>query len=346
MIYDFLGSTDLKVSKICLGTMTWGEQNTEDEAHQQLNYAIDQGINFIDTAELYPVPGREATQGLTEQYIGTWLKTRSDRDQLILATKAAGPSPGLKYIRNGPDFSPQQLNSALETSLKRLKTDYIDLYQLHWPERKTNTFGKLGYQHQPEDQWQDNIERVLQSLEKMISSGKVRYIGLSNEVPWGVHKFLSLAEFKDLPRIQSIQNPYSLLNRAFEVGLAEMAIREKVGLLAYSPLGFGRLSGKYQYKTADEKSRINQFKQFARYNAPKTIEATASYLKIAEKLSLKPIHLALAFVNSRPFLTSNIIGATSMQQLKENIESINITLPEEAYKAIEEVHKEISNPAP
>ncbi len=346
MQYDTLGPTEHEVSKICLGTMTWGQQNTEAEAHEQLDYALERGINFIDVAEMYPVPSRKETQGRTEAYIGTWIAKRQNRDRYFLATKATGPSQNLSFIRDPLDFSREGLTQALEGSLERLQTDYVDLYQLHWPERKANYFGKRGFEYDPDDRWTDNIHEVLATLKEFMEEGKVRYIGLSNETPWGVMRFLREAEKHDLPRIVSVQNPYSLLNRTYETGLAEMSIREQAGLLAYSPLGFGLLSGKYHRKVADEKSRINQFAQMARYNSGNSWEATSRYLAIADAHGLSLAQMALAFVNTRPFVTSNIIGATSMEQLRENIDSIEVSLKPEVMEAIEAVHQKIPNPAP
>ena len=345
MRYAPLGNTEIKVSKICLGTMTFGEQNTEEEAHQQLDYAIDQGINFIDTAEMYAVPGRKETQGLTEKYIGAWLKSRHDREKLIIATKITGPSKGLEYIRKPLKINPEQIKQAIEGSLSRLQTDYVDLYQLHWPERKTNYFGKLGYEHNAEDPWEDNFYEVLECLTTLIDQGKIRYIGLSNETPWGVHRMLQLAEKHDFGRVVSIQNPYSLLNRTFEVGLAEMSIREKVGLLAYSPMAFGLLSGKY-HKSKDAPGRINLYPKLARYNRNESWEATQAYLEIANRAGVSPATLSLAFVNTRPFVTSNIIGATTIDQLKENIASIDYQPTDDIIESINEIHAKIPNPAP
>lgn len=346
MIYENLGKTDIKVSKICLGTMTFGEQNTEAEAHEQLDYALSEGINFIDTAELYSVPGRKETQGSTERYIGTWLAKTGNRDKIILGTKVTGPSKGLQYIREDLGIRKRDILIAIEGSLQRLQTDYIDLYQLHWPQRVTNTFGKLGYHHDPNDPWQDDFQEVLETLDSLIKEGKIRHYGLSNETPWGVHKMVSLSEQHHLPRCMSIQNPYSLLNRSFEIGLAEMAIREQCGLLAYSPLGFGMLTGKYLNGQKPENTRLSLFPNLARYNGKVSYEATEKYAAIAKKYDISLTHMALAFVNTRPFVTSNIIGATNLEQLKENIESINITLPEELLKEIDVVHQEHSNPAP
>ncbi len=265
MIYDNLGNTDIKVSKICLGTMTWGQQNSEKEAHEQLNYALDNGVNFIDTAELYSVPASAETQGLTEKYIGTWLKNRSDRDKIILATKIAGPNLAFcNHIREGMAYDQRNFREAIDSSLMRLQTDYIDLYQLHWPERSTNFFGTLGYSNH-DDQWEDNVLEILHILDGFVKEGKIKNIGLSNETPWGLSQFLKFSENYNLPRMMSVQNPYSLLNRTYEVGLAEMSIREKAGLLAYSPLGFGVLSGKYLGDNRPEGARITLFPNFKRY---------------------------------------------------------------------------------
>jgi aryl-alcohol dehydrogenase-like predicted oxidoreductase len=346
MKFRQLGNTDLQVSLICLGTMTFGEQNTEAEGHQQLDYALERGINFIDTAELYSVPGRQETQGSTERIVGSWLKDRSDRDKIILATKIVGPSPGLLYIRNPLDFKPASIRTAIEGSLRRLQTDYVDLYQLHWPERKNNRFSIRDYPCDPNDPWEDNFLQVLESMQELVDEGKIRHFGISNETPWGAMRLLHLAEQHGLPRCVSIQNPYSLLNRTFEIGLSEIAIRENMGLLAYSPLAFGLLSGKYHRGEARPEARINQFEQMSRYSRPTAHEATARYLEIAEKHGLSLAQMSLAFINSRPFLTSNIIGATSMEQLKENIDSLELELSEEVIDAINEVHDSIPNPAP
>lgn len=344
MIYTNLGSTDIKISKICLGTMTWGEQNTEAEAHEQLDYAIDAGINFIDTAELYSVPSRPQTYGNTEQYIGTWIVSRRNRDDFILASKASGPGP--KHIRGGPNYSRKHLAGALNESLRRLQTDYIDLYQLHWPERKTNFFGKLGYEHKNDDPWEENFVEILQIMDDFVKQGKIRFVGVSNETPWGLMRFLSLAEKYNLPKPVSIQNPYNLLNRTFEVGLSEISIRENCGLLAYSPLAFGLLSGKYFKEEKPVNGRIALFEQLSRYNSERSVKAAEKYVKLAHEHSISPAQMALAFVNSRNFVISNIIGATSLEQLKENIDSIEIELSGELVQKIEEIHREIPNPAP
>ncbi|MCL4117597.1 UNVERIFIED_CONTAM: hypothetical protein GTU68_066765 [Idotea baltica] len=344
MKYSKLGNTDLDVSKICLGTMTFGEQNNETEAHDQLNYALDNGVNFIDTAELYAVPSTEENSGLTEKYIGTWLKNRTDRDKIIVATKVAGPSAGLKYISENLGFSKTRILEAVEGSLKRLQTNYIDLYQLHWPERRSNMFGTMNYAHWEE--WEDNFKEILETMQGLVNEGKIRYFGISNETPWGLNNFLKVAAQHNLPRCMSVQNPYSLLNRLYEVGLAEVSIREKAGLLAYSPMAFGLLSGKYHKKTDSKNSRLNKFKNMARYNSQNCFDATAKYLEIAEKHGLTLAEMSLAFINQQLFVTSNIIGATNLEQLKENIGSINVELSAEILKEIEGVHSQYSNPAP
>lgn len=340
-----LGTTGLNVSLICLGTMTWGEQNSEAEAHEQIDYAISQGINFIDTAEMYPVPPRAETQGRTEQFLGTWLK-KQKREDLIIATKITGRSENFDYLGRGETrLNKQQIGQALDASLKRLQTDYIDLYQLHWPERATNFFGQLGYRHQPA---QDGIalEETLTALQDFIREGKIRYIGLSNETAWGIMHSTHLAEVKNLPRMQSIQNPYSLLNRSFEIGAAECAIRAQCGLLAYSPLAFGVLSGKYLNRQKPEGARLTLFDRFQRYTGQKGTEATTRYVALAREHGLSPAQMALAFVNQQPFVTSNIIGATNLRQLKENIGSVNLTLHDDLLKGIAHIHQDIPNPCP
>ncbi len=346
MQYRTLGNSNIKVSLICLGSMTWGEQNTEAEGHEQMNYAIEQGINFIDTAELYAIPAKAETQGRTEEIIGSWLKTRGNRDKVIIASKIAGPGKGwIDHIRNGESrFDRKNIEKALHDSLKRLQTDYIDLYQLHWPERTTNYFGRLGYTHS--DDKFTPIEETLSVFGELVKAGKIRQIGLSNETPWGVMKFLQTAERLNLPRILSIQNPYSLLNRSFEVGLAEIAHREQVGLLAYSPLGFGVLSGKYLDGGGGAQDRLTRFPEYDRYSNIEAVAATREYVGLANEMNITPAQMALAYVNSRPFLTSNIIGATSMEQLQENIASIDLQLSDDVLEKIEQIHKRFPIPSP
>ncbi len=338
-----LGKTDIMVSKICLGTMTFGEQNTETEAHEQLDYAIGEGINFIDTAEMYPVPPSKETQGLTEKYIGTWLAKRGKRNDLIIATKVTGPG-NLKHISPHLGFSRGRILEAIDLSLKRLQTDYIDLYQLHWPERKTNFFGVRGY-WKHDTRWEDNFYEAMETLDDLVQAGKIRCYGLSNETPWGLHRNLTISEQQNLLRPVSVQNPYSLLNRNYEVGLSEMSMREKVGLLAYSPMAMGFLSGKYHKKEDAPRDRLNQFPQYKRYRSENCYQATLRYLKLAEEHQVSLAQMSLAFVTQMPFVTSNIIGATTMQQLKENIASKDVTLSKEIIKAINTIHEEIPNPA-
>jgi len=346
MEYRRLGRTDIKVSALCLGTMTYGEQNSERDAHQQLDLALAAGINFIDTAEMYPVPPKAKTQGLTETYIGSWLKARGNRDQVILATKVSGPSADFTYLRGGKlGFDRHNIETALNQSLQRLQTDYVDLYQLHWPERSTNYFGQLGYQHHPGEHFTP-FEDVLSVLAELVAAGKIRHIGLSNETPWGTMRFLQLAEQLNLPRVVSIQNPYSLLNRSFEVGLAEIAQREEVGLLAYSPLAFGVLSGKYLDGPWPADARLSLFERFQRYTSDHAATATRAYVELAREHGLQPAQMALAYVTSRPFLTSNIIGATTLAQLQENIGSTALNLSDELLDAMETIHTQFTYPCP
>ena len=344
MKYSYLPSTEIKVSKICLGTMTFGNQNSEDEAFEQMDYALDKGVNFFDTAELYPVPATPQLYADTEKIIGKWMKERKNRDQIVLATKIAGPGDYTKHIRT-TGFSKNSIISAVDGSLKRLKTDYIDLYQLHWPERVTNTFGKRGFNASFDDNWKENFQSVLESLKTLILAGKIRTIGLSNENPWGFMKYLELSK-NNLPKTITIQNPYSLLNRLFEVGNAEICARENVGLLAYSPLGFGVLSGKYLGGKIPKDSRLSLFPNLSRFSGENSMRATEFYNEIAKKYEMSLTQMSLSFVNSRSFVTSNIIGASKLSQLKENIESINIDLSEDVLSEIEKVHNMIPNPAP
>lgn len=346
MEYRRLGTTELQVSLICLGTMTFGEQNTEADAHAQLDYALERGINFIDAAEMYPVPPRKETQGLTEAYIGTWLASRKNRDKVILATKASGPAERINYIREGEvRLDRRNIESAVDESLKRLQTDYIDLYQLHWPERAVNNFGQLGYIHSF-DETPIPLEETLSVLTDLVRAGKIRHIGLSNDTPWGVMTCLALAKEKSLARVMSIQNPFSMLNRSFEVGLAEIAIREQCGLLAYSPLAMGMLSGKYMDGARPENARLTLFHQFTRYNGTVAETATAKYVQLARRFGSNPTQMALAFVNQQPFVTSNIIGATTLEQLKEDIDSIQLTLSSDVLSEIDTIHRQHSNPCP
>lgn len=346
MKYRKLGNTDIDVSVICLGTMTWGEQNTEAEGHEQLDYAMSRDINFIDTAELYSVPSRPETYGSTETIIGTWLKKRGRRDDLVLASKIGGPGDFTKHMRGGNNYGEKHMRQAIEGSLKRLQTDYVDLYQLHWPERPTNFFGELGYRHQSAETGVP-FEEVLGTMKALIEEGKIRYVGLSNETPWGLHSFLKAAEMHDLPRVVSVQNPYSLLNRTYEIGLSEMSIREECGLLAYSPLAGGLLSGKYIGDSRPEGARYSLFPNFmTRYLKPNCAEAVEEYARVAQEHGLFLAQMSLAFVNDRDFVTSNIIGATSLDQLKENIDSIDLMLTDEVLEKIEAVHIKYPNPGP
>jgi len=345
MKYTNLPNTNLKISKLCLGTMTWGQQNTEAEAHEQLDFAIEKGVNFIDCAEMYPVPANSKTQGRTETFIGNWLTKTKKRDDLVLTTKIAGPSRSMDHIRQPLDFSKKSLEDAIDKSLNRLQTDYIDLYQLHWPERNTNYFGQLDYTHKEDEIWKDNFSEVLSHLEDFVKAGKIRHVGLSNENPFGVMRCMEEARNGKLKMV-SVQNPYNLVNRKDEIGLSEILQRENIGYLPYSPLGFGTLTGKYLDGTADANSRINQFSQYTRYSSKTALKATQKYYKIAKKHNLSFTHLALAFILQKQFVTAPIIGATSIEQLAENIESIHISLSKEILKEIDAVHNKIPNPAP
>ena len=344
MNYKKLGNTDLNVSTICLGTMTWGEQNTQNEAFEQMDYSLDNGVNFWDTAELYAVPPKAETYGYTETIIGNWFEKTKKRKDVILASKVGGPSR--KYMRNGENsFTGKNLEDALHGSLKRLKTDYIDLYQLHWPERNVNNFGRLGYEHKEND-W-NKFEDVLENLKKFIEEGKIRYVGLSNETPWGVMNYLQLSKDKDLPRMMSIQNPYSLLNRSYEVGLAEVSIRENIGCLSYSPLASGYLTGKYRNKQFPKGSRMERdFDFWTRYRKPNTSEAVEDYYKISKKYNLDMSQMCIKFCEIQDFMTSVIIGATTMEQLKTNVESVKVKLDSEVIKEINNVQKKYPNPCP
>ncbi|USD59953.1 NADP(H)-dependent aldo-keto reductase [Vibrio sp. SCSIO 43140] len=344
MKYHKLPHSSLEVSKICLGTMTFGEQNSKQDAFDQLDYAVERGVNFIDTAEMYPVPPKQKTQGLTESYIGDWLSHSDKRQKVIVATKVAGPR-NVPYIRDNMSLDRRNIHQAIDDSLTRLKTDYIDLYQLHWPQRKTNCFGQLNYPYLEGNEEVTLIE-TLEALNELIKAGKIRYIGVSNETPWGVMTLLKLAEKHDLPRIVSIQNPYNLLNRSFEVGLSEISHHEGVDLLAYSPLAFGCLSGKYLNGQKPAGARCSLFERFVRYFTPQGIEATQAYVDLAHKHDLDPAQMALAFVNQRPFVASNIIGATNLTQLKSNIDSIDVTLSNELLEELQVIGAQYSNPCP
>lgn len=347
MRYNSLAKTDLNVSSICLGTMTFGEQNTEKQGHQQLDFAVEKGINFIDTAELYAIPPTAESYGRTEKIIGSWLAKRGRRDDVVIASKIAGPGfEWVSHIRAAKTrFNDQHISQALDASLSRLQTDYIDLYQLHWPERSTNFFGELGYLGSADEENLTPIHQTLEALQKQIKAGKIRYIGLSNETPWGMMQFLDIAKQYNLPTIVSIQNPYSLINRSYEIGCAEISHRECVGLLAYSPLGFGVLTGKYLNSTPKD-ARMTLWPHYERYNNAQSILATQAYVALAKQHGLDPAQMALAFVNAQAFVTSNIIGATTVEQLKSNIESIDMVLEAEVLAGIEQVHQQYPNPAP
>lgn len=343
MKYRPLGSSDLQVSEICLGTMTFGEQNNAEDARQQLDFALARGINFIDTAEMYPVPPRAATQGLTEEYVGRWLKDQA-RDKLILATKVSGPARGYDWMRGGPRIARQQLEAAVDASLKRLQTDYIDLYQIHWPDRNVPMFGQTAFDPGAERDTTPIAEQ-LTVFADLIRAGKIRHVGLSNETPWGVCQFIHASEQAGLPRVVSIQNAYSLINRTFEYGLAEISHRENVGLLAYSPLGFGTLSGKYL--TPSGTGRISLFPGFGqRYAKPNVSEAVQAYSELAHQAGMAPATLALAFVRSQWFVSSTIIGATSMEQLRQDIDSAEVELGADLLREIEAIQSRYPNPAP
>lgn len=345
MKYTTLPNTDLEVSKICLGTMTFGNQNSEADAHEQLDYALSQGVNFIDTAEMYAVPASKETQGLTEQYIGSWLAKSGKRDQIVLATKIAGPNRSFRYIREDLSFSKAALDHALENSLRRLQTDHIDLYQLHWPERHVNIFGARDYPYGQNSQWEDNFDAVLDRLQDYVQQGKIRHAAVSNETPFGLMKYME-AHRKGKVKVVSTQNAYSLLQRRDEIALTEVLEMENIGYLAYSPLAFGVLSGKYLDGAKPEGARVTLFPNYARYSSEQSLTVTAIYHEIALKHGLSLSQMALAFVNTRPFITSNIIGATNMEQLKENIASFEVELSEEVLREIAMVHSRFPNPAP
>ncbi|MEZ9234864.1 NADP(H)-dependent aldo-keto reductase [Shewanella sp. 10N.286.52.A9] len=346
MEYQRIPHTSLDVSKICLGTMTWGEQNSQQDAFEQLDYALSRGINFIDTAEMYPVPPKAESQGETERIIGQYLSQRGNRDNLVIATKVSAAGVKSDFIRPNMALDWVNIHQAVDASLERLQVDTIDLYQVHWPDRNCNYFGELLYNHDEEEN-QTPILETLEALAEVVRQGKVRYIGVSNETPWGLMQYLRLAEKHDLPRIVSVQNPYNLLNRSFEVGMSEISHREELPLLAYSPLAFGALTGKYENNQWPEKARLTLFKRFARYNATSmALEATQAYIELAREFNLSPTQMSLAFVNSRRFVASNIIGATTLDQLKENIDSLDVTLSPELLARIDELSLRYRMPCP
>ena len=347
MEYRRLGASNIQVSVICLGTMTWGEQNSEAEAFAQMDYALEQGVNFFDTAELYAIPPKRETYGRTEEIIGRWLAKTGNRKRIVLASKIAGPGEDwIPWIRKGRTrFNRAHIEQALHDSLRRLQTDYLDLYQLHWPERSTNYFGRLGFTPATEHDLTP-IEETVRVMGELVKTGKIRSWGLSNETPWGVMRFIQAADSLGLPRPASVQNPYNLLNRTYEVGLAEISWREHCGLLAYSPLGFGVLSGKYLNGARPKGARLTLFPDYTRYSSTNAEAATADYVALAKEHNLDPAQMALAYVNSRPFLTSTIIGATTMEQLKSNIASIDLKLPASVPESIEAIHGRYPNPSP
>jgi len=345
MKFKKLGNTDLDVSLICLGTMTWGTQNTEKDAFEQMDYSVSKGVNFFDTAEIYSVPPTSDSYGKTEVMIGNWFEKRKNRDKIILASKVAGP--GCDWIRGGGNnFDEKKIGEAIDGSLKRLKTDYIDLYQLHWPERSTNFFGRRDYSYNNKEGEWNSFENILDALSKHIKSGKIRYIGMSNETPYGLSRYLEISKNKGAPRMVSVQNPYSLVNRTYEIGMSEISIRQKCGLLVYYPLAAGALSGKYRNGEMPKKSRMALFKGWERHLNPLAMRAYDEYYKLAKDFNLTMVQLAQSFVNSRPFVTSNIIGATTMEQLKENIDSVNIDFTDEMMERVDKIHNENPNPSP
>ncbi|WP_353142030.1 NADP(H)-dependent aldo-keto reductase [Acinetobacter pragensis] len=349
MQFKALGKSGILVPEICLGTMTFGEQNTQEQGFAQLDYALERGLNFWDTAEMYPVPPKPETQGATEAVIGNWLATRGGRDKVIIASKIAGPSQGGSQIRDGQTrFTAADIESALDGNLKRLQTDYIDLYQLHWPQRPVNFFGKLGYGNAEafHEREVTDLAETLTALSNEVKKGRIRHIGLSNETPWGTLKFLHLAEQLGLDKVVSVQNPYSLLNRTYETGMSEIAKYEGVGLLAYSPLAFGYLTGKFRNGARPENARVTLYSRFSRYSNPESEWAVEQYAQLAEKHHLTLTQLALAFIKQQFFVTSTIIGATNLNQLKENIDAFDVNLSEEILQEIDGIHRQQPNPAP
>ncbi|MGY5452395.1 NADP(H)-dependent aldo-keto reductase [Agarivorans sp. MS3-6] len=347
MKYRRLGHSTLDVSEICLGTMTWGEQNTQAEAFSQLDFALANGVNFVDTAEMYPVPPQQTTQGDTETILGHYMKQRDNRDEIILASKVAAPSGSDRggYIRSDMTLTWNSIHQAVEDSLNRLQTDYLDLYQVHWPDRATNFFGQLNYSHN-EDAAQTPIIETLEALADLVKTGKVRYLGISNETPWGAMRYIQLAEKHNLPKIVSVQNPYNLLNRSYEVSMAEISHRENLPLLAYSPLAFGALTGKYLNDQWPEGARLTLYKRFARYGSERAQKAIQAYVDLAKEFGLSPAQLALAFVNQRSFVASNIIGATNLEQLKENIQSSQVVISDDMEQRMQELGDEHRIPCP
>jgi aryl-alcohol dehydrogenase-like predicted oxidoreductase len=346
MKYRQLGRTNIQVSSICLGSMNWGDQNTEKEGHAQLDCAVEYGVNFIDTAEMYPIPPKPETYGRTEEIIGTWLKQRSDRDKLIIASKIAPPGKNRPYIRGDTNkLDERNIRMAVDASLKRLQTDYIDLYQVHWPERHANNFGQLNYTHAPARDGTP-IAATLEALENMVRAGKIRHIGISNETPWGMFQYLNIAEQRSLSRIVSIQNPYNLLNRLFEIYMSEIALREQVGLLAYSPLGFGVLTGKYLDNQRPKGARLTENDGYKRYRSQTATVMAGKYVQLARDYGLEPAQMALAFILTRPFLASVIIGTSTVEQVRSNIASIDVKLPDEVLKKIDSLNFEQPSPCP
>lgn len=345
MQYNKLGNTDIDVSAICLGTMTFGSDQSEADAFQQMDYAVEQGVNFFDGAEMYPIPTSADYQGRNEEIIGSWLKARQNRDKVVIATKVTGPGEMVSYIRPDMGLDRRNIREAITNSLCRLQTDYIDLYQLHWPDRATNFFGQLNYTHQPEKDGTPILE-TLNVLQELVNEGLIRHVGLSNETAWGTMKFLQLAETHELPKCVSVQNPFSLLNRTAEISLTEVLHREGVSLLPYSPLGFGVLSGKYLNGARPEEARITRHPTYARYLNEQGQLATQAYVDLAKAHGLDPAIMALAWVNSRPYVSSNIIGASNLAQLKDNISSVSVTLSDQLLSEIEAIHARYPNPCP
>jgi len=343
MEYRDIPHTDLRVSLVGLGTMTWGEQNTEAEGHEQMDYALEQGVNLFDTAEMYPVPPRPATCHETERIIGTWFAKRKNRDRVVLATKVVGP--GVSHVRGGSRMDRANIVAAVEGSLERLRTDHIDLYQLHWPDRPVPLFGARDYSP-PEKNEAIPPEETLAALAELVEQGKVRYVGLSNETPWGAMRFLHLAETAGLPRMVTIQNSYNLLNRTFDGGLSEVCHEEGMRLLPYSPLAFGRLSGKYRHGAKPEGARLTLWERFSRYDSPASDAAIEEYAAIAGEAGLDLAQMSLAWINARPHVASNLVGATTMEQLRDDIASADLELPGDVRQAIDRVHERYPNPCP